>query len=227
MAKTDSIKYEDLSTDTGFQFSFKCELCDYTYTTKFRRTSKAAAERGSKLLRTGASFLTSILGSKSDKVTGVMKDGASMWTENTDNANYKTEKADALKDAKEDAAERIKKCPGCGKYACPNCWDDEEEMCGTCAEKAVAEREKEEAKEEAKEKAEEKQEEKKEAKTKEKPVAASGEGVCPECGEKNPSNMKFCGFCGAKMLTKKICPNCKTENPLNMKFCGECGTKLD
>ncbi|MCQ2427655.1 MAG: zinc ribbon domain-containing protein [Clostridia bacterium] len=231
MAKTQTKNYEDLSNETGFQFAFKCDLCDYTYTTKFRRTSKSAAERGSKLLRTSANLVTTIFGSKSAKVTGVMNNGASMWTENTDNANYKTEKADALKDAIEDAAERIRKCPECGKSACPNCWDDDEEMCGPCAEKVKARREEEEAEEEKKAEAEKKSEKKKETEAKKaekkEAAAASGEGVCPECGEKNPASMKFCGFCGAKMLSKKICPKCKTENPLNMKFCGECGTKLD
>jgi membrane protease subunit (stomatin/prohibitin family) len=52
--------------------------------------------------------------------------------------------------------------------------------------------------------------------------------VCPSCGAKNPTNVKFCGTCGASLapVAKIVCPNCKAENPANMKFCGNCGKPL-
>lgn len=50
---------------------------------------------------------------------------------------------------------------------------------------------------------------------------------CPNCGEENPDEMKFCGNCGTKLPEKKnFCPNCNKEWPLTMKFCGECGFKF-
>ena len=50
---------------------------------------------------------------------------------------------------------------------------------------------------------------------------------CPNCGEENPDEMKFCVNCGTKLPEKKnFCPNCNKEWPLTMKFCGECGFKF-
>jgi len=52
--------------------------------------------------------------------------------------------------------------------------------------------------------------------------------VCPSCGAKNPTTVKFCGSCGASLapVAKIVCPNCKAENPANLKFCGNCGKPL-
>lgn len=52
--------------------------------------------------------------------------------------------------------------------------------------------------------------------------------VCPNCGNKNPVNLKFCGNCGTSLAppAKVVCPECKTENPATMKFCGNCGKPL-
>lgn len=50
--------------------------------------------------------------------------------------------------------------------------------------------------------------------------------ICPECGNKNNSNMKFCGNCGAGLITKMVCPHCGAELPAGMKFCGNCGKSL-
>ena len=48
---------------------------------------------------------------------------------------------------------------------------------------------------------------------------------CPKCQFENPSGIKFCGECGAKL--ERICPSCNSSNPLQFKFCGECGHKLE
>jgi membrane protease subunit (stomatin/prohibitin family) len=52
--------------------------------------------------------------------------------------------------------------------------------------------------------------------------------ICQGCGAKNPTKMKFCGNCGARLapVAKIICQNCKTKNPTTMKFCGNCGKPL-
>jgi membrane protease subunit (stomatin/prohibitin family) len=52
--------------------------------------------------------------------------------------------------------------------------------------------------------------------------------VCPNCGNKNPVSLKFCGNCGTSLVppAKIICQECKTENPATMKFCGNCGKPL-
>ena len=48
---------------------------------------------------------------------------------------------------------------------------------------------------------------------------------CPECGNKNAPNAKFCTECGAKQ-GKALCANCQAELAPGAKFCTECGTKV-
>jgi predicted amidophosphoribosyltransferase len=47
---------------------------------------------------------------------------------------------------------------------------------------------------------------------------------CPQCGQDNPSSLKFCGECGARLVA--LCPACGAHNSLSQKFCGECGERL-
>ncbi len=47
---------------------------------------------------------------------------------------------------------------------------------------------------------------------------------CPQCGQDNPSSLKFCGECGARLVA--LCPACGAQNSLSQKFCGACGERL-
>ena len=47
---------------------------------------------------------------------------------------------------------------------------------------------------------------------------------CPNCHHENPSALKFCGECGARLTA--VCASCGAANAPEQKFCGECGTKL-
>src|SRR5262245_25543444 len=47
---------------------------------------------------------------------------------------------------------------------------------------------------------------------------------CQNCAHDNPSGVKFCGECGARLQTP--CPACGATNPPANKFCGECGASL-
>jgi class 3 adenylate cyclase/tetratricopeptide (TPR) repeat protein len=47
---------------------------------------------------------------------------------------------------------------------------------------------------------------------------------CPRCYFENPTGMKFCGQCGARLA--RACPQCGAEVPPGFKFCGECGSPL-
>ncbi len=53
--------------------------------------------------------------------------------------------------------------------------------------------------------------------------------LCPNCGNKLPSNAKFCLECGSKIETLQadviICPSCGKKTPKG-KFCMECGAEL-
>ena len=47
---------------------------------------------------------------------------------------------------------------------------------------------------------------------------------CPRCQHENPSGVKFCGECGARL--ELLCPSCRASNPAANRFCNECGGAL-
>src|SRR5713226_281153 len=47
---------------------------------------------------------------------------------------------------------------------------------------------------------------------------------CPRCQHENPSGVKFCGECGARL--ESVCPACGASNPPGNKFCSQCGVPL-
>src|SRR6201984_1364698 len=47
---------------------------------------------------------------------------------------------------------------------------------------------------------------------------------CSHCQHENPSGVKFCGECGARL--ESVCAACGAANPLGNKFCGQCGASL-
>ena len=48
--------------------------------------------------------------------------------------------------------------------------------------------------------------------------------TCPQCGQENSSEMRFCGGCGSPLATR--CDSCGFDNPPAFRFCGQCGTPL-
>src|SRR5215475_9296885 len=47
---------------------------------------------------------------------------------------------------------------------------------------------------------------------------------CHRCQNENPSGVRFCGECGARL--EFLCPSCRASNPPANKFCNECGAVL-
>jgi class 3 adenylate cyclase len=48
--------------------------------------------------------------------------------------------------------------------------------------------------------------------------------ICPKCSFDNPTGMKYCGMCGARIGI--TCPQCGFNNQDTFRFCGMCGSKL-
>ena len=55
-------------------------------------------------------------------------------------------------------------------------------------------------------------------------TAAAQDAICPNCGEKNDADAKFCKNCGAAL--RKVCPHCGEQNDADAKFCKSCGKSL-
>lgn len=53
---------------------------------------------------------------------------------------------------------------------------------------------------------------------------AAQDAICPDCGEKNDADAKFCKNCGAAL--RKVCPDCGEQNDAEAKFCKSCGKSL-
>lgn len=49
--------------------------------------------------------------------------------------------------------------------------------------------------------------------------------LCPKCGEKIRSGLKFCPQCGLRFVSQvvMVCPGCGKEAPKGEKFCSDCG----
>jgi hypothetical protein len=47
---------------------------------------------------------------------------------------------------------------------------------------------------------------------------------CPRCQHDNPTGVKFCGACGARL--EVVCPACQTANPPANRYCHGCGQPL-
>jgi class 3 adenylate cyclase/tetratricopeptide (TPR) repeat protein len=47
---------------------------------------------------------------------------------------------------------------------------------------------------------------------------------CPRCQHENPTGVKFCGECGARL--EAVCRSCQASNPPSNKFCHQCGARL-
>lgn len=51
---------------------------------------------------------------------------------------------------------------------------------------------------------------------------------CPGCGQPNPLNSEFCGFCGQELSTlMNVCERCGSLQPSNIFFCRNCGARID
>ena len=55
-------------------------------------------------------------------------------------------------------------------------------------------------------------------------TAAAQDAICPDCGEKNDADAKFCKNCGAAL--RKVCPDCGEQNDADAKFCKSCGHRF-
>ncbi len=53
---------------------------------------------------------------------------------------------------------------------------------------------------------------------------AASANTCPNCGNGNPDDVKFCESCGSGLT--RLCPECERENSIHKKYCGSCGTDV-
>ncbi len=218
--------YEDLSTDRGYQFRFRCDKCGNGFMTQYQASTLGMAQS---LLNVAGSFL------------GGMG--------NLGNAAYEVQRAvagkvhdAALAAAVEEVRPAFRQCTLCGKWICAEvCWNQKANQCEACApdfrEHLAANQ--------AQAKTDAAREQLHTASRQQNYTAgvdlsadayvASATAAtnvqtpkitCTGCGASLTATAKFCGECGqpAAKPGPRACGKCGilTES----KFCPECGTKI-
>jgi hypothetical protein len=201
--------YEDNSTEQGFQFTFKCDLCGDGYKSTFIG-SNAAKKKG---LFNKVSQFGSVVSSHA-YLAGALGGSAYQTPE------WNKEHEQAFQQASNEAMSHFHRCPRCFKYVCDLDWNEEAGgLCVSDAPKVAGEVGA------ARAQTEKDQIWKKAGDTQiytgDLKVTTT---VCPACG-KTAGAGKFCNNCGAPLGMKK-CANCGTENEQSVNFCGNCGSKL-
>lgn len=202
--------YQDLSTDSGFQFKFMCERCGNGYMSSYQQNKLGLAGG---LLR-GASNFTG----------GVFSRGA--------NSAYELQRAvggkqhdGALQKAVQEIKPLFKQCRHCGNWACGEvCWNDTANMCKDCA--PIAE----EVETRVRAQFVETQVNNDNFLEENVRMSAKGKEVnknCANCGEETLGK-KFCPGCGqaTEIAVAAFCGECGARSAPGAKFCGECGGKL-
>ncbi|MCL5785325.1 MAG: zinc ribbon domain-containing protein [Candidatus Thermoplasmatota archaeon] len=203
--------YDDKSTEEGFQFVFKCDVCGDGYQSNFVASATAKKKNFfNKVSRFG--------GMVSE---GMWAAGGALGGQAYRTPAWEKEHEAAFQKASNEALSHFKRCPRCHKYACDLDWNEEAGgLCSDCAPKlasevgaAKAQVSKEQVWENVRAQPQVQQGDLKVEQT-----------ICPSCG-KTAGSGKFCNNCGAPLGMKK-CPGCGAENNPGVNFCSNCGGKV-
>jgi uncharacterized OB-fold protein len=203
--------YDDLSTDKGYQFRFRCDKCGNGYLSPFETS----------LLGTGAGLLRAA----GDLFGGIFNSAGS--------SAYDIQRAiggpahdSALRNAVQAGKQHFHQCTRCGRWVCPEvCWNEKVGLCEGCApdeQEELAAAKAQATAEQIATKA------RLQNYTEGLDFTKTGMVQC-QCGAKMPANVKFCPECGtanAKAAPKAhFCTSCGAKMDADVKFCPECGTK--
>lgn len=204
--------YDDLSTERGFQFEFRCDRCGTGVRTRFKPYT-AGTVAG--VLDAAGSLLGGVFGSAAD------------IGERVRSAGWQSAHDAAFAEAVEEVRNRFVQCPRCSSWVCvKSCWNERRGLCKECAPDvgvemaaAQASRTTEEIWAHAAMAAEDK-------KLAKEAWRETIRATCPSCQKPLDANAKFCPECGARVRQALHCAECGARIPPNAKFCPECGAKV-
>ncbi len=204
--------YSDQSTEHGFQFEFHCDRCQNGFRTSFKPFALAGVNSA---LDTASSLLGGLFGSAanvSNRVTEAQRERA---------------REAALIEAIQQIRPQFKQCPRCQSWVCiKSCWNNKRGLCKGCAPDLGVEMSAAQASRSVEEvwaHAAMAEEDKKLAEGNWRETIRAS---CPECGEPQAANAKFCPGCGAKLKTAEHCTECGAKLQPGAKFCADCGHKV-
>jgi len=213
--------YEDNSTEAGFQFTFYCDNCSDGYKTSFMESTTYKRGAAGRLFGQGAAIAGSLLGGRAYSVGWAAEHGSNVLSQRFDgrSPDWQKEHEQAFAYAQNEAKSHFHRCPGCSKYACDACWNENQGLCISCAprqEVYVAQ-----ARAEAMQR---NIDEAGHSATVWQGAIESKTTICPVCGKPAGSG-KFCNNCGTSMELK-VCVRCGAQNSLAVNFCNNCGQDM-
>ncbi len=114
-----SKNYHDLSTDSGYQFEFFCDLCGTGYRSTFHGSLSG---RASQLLTAASNLIGGVLGA-------APSDGNNIRDAGWEKAHEK-----AFLEAIDEVSPHFIQCPQCLKWVCrEECWNLKKGLCKDCA----------------------------------------------------------------------------------------------
>ena len=111
------------------------------------------------------------------------------------------------------------RCPRCTSYVCESCWNEEYQLCVSCAPKLAGEM--------AAVRASVGLNQMRQAMQPEKVFGGDTSQNATTCPQRNKpvGSEKFCSNCGAP-LGFATCSKCTKQSPLGTRSCGDCGNRL-
>ena len=218
MVLRDFVKnFDDMSDQNGFQFKFKCDICQDGFMTKYRQAPYAKAK--------------GLFGGRQQHRQQLRRELLGVWatargelhprraTCTIPNGAKLTKRLWTMLQRKRGAD--FTKCPGCTKYVDATCWNEQGLMCVECSPRQAITVQKARAQAFGQKAAESMMAQDYSAEIK---GAEEVKILCSKCG-KPTSSGKFCEVCGAP-LDKSACPNCGQKVSATARFCNNCGQKL-
>jgi hypothetical protein len=204
--------YNDLSTDTGFQFEFICDRCGTGYKTPFQASA------------TGT--ISGALNTANNIFGGIFSSAANI-SEQVRSAGWRQARDAAFENAMRQIKPSFVQCPRCSTWVCrKSCWNEKRGLCKNCApdlgvemSAAQASRSVEEVWAHA-------------AMAEEDKKLAEGNwnetirATCPKCETPLATNAKFCPNCGEALKKDTHCTQCGAKLQPGAKFCADCGAKV-
>ncbi len=169
--------YEDLSTDTGFQFKFYCQRCGNGYMSEFR---PFAAGRAAGMLQALGGLLGGRVASAGHSAYEIQRMVGGPAHDN------------ALAQAVAEVKPHFHQCSRCGAWVCDGCWNAQRGLCAPDLQEELAAAQQERRLEEVRERVAET------SYAGQVNVTDTAVTACPHCGAKVSSG-KFCNQCGEKL----------------------------
>jgi hypothetical protein len=199
--------YDDLSTDRGYQFRFRCDHCGNGYESTYQANGLSVA---GDLLRAAGGMLGGIFGSVGNSTYDIQR------------AVGGPQHDKALQNAVNEISPLFNQCRRCGQWRCKDvCWNDKKGLCKSCAPflaEEIASAQATAARDQVYTKAQETDQ------TQGVNMAVQATATCPHCAAPSGPG-KFCAECGGVLAATLKCVSCSAEIPSSAKFCPECGSR--